>query len=197
MFPDSFLFHHNKCNNETSVNAMVIGQPMNLNVNMKLPSLAGVYIRHSILLLNWMEAFIFLKLIIFSWLSFFNIRSSRLSFFFNWTVFIARYSISASGKMVKLCYIFYVIFSITYNDYLCLKLYPHLLFSEFSLFGQLQKFLCRQYHLSETQSSLTPPPAYPKEKFSKNMFWFLYTSLSNFYLLQILVDYFLSENFCN
>ena len=167
MFPDSFLFHHNKCNNETSVYAMVIGQPMNLNVTMKLPSLAGVYIRHSILLLNWMEAFIFLKLIIFSWLSFFNIRSSRLSFFFNWTVFIARYSISASGKMVKLCYIFYVIFSITYNDYLCLKLYPHLLFSEFSLFGQLQKFPCRQYHLSETQSLQIPPPAYPKNIFSK------------------------------
>ena len=150
-----------------------------------------------LLLSNRMEAFIFLKLIIFSWLSFFNIRSSRLSFFFNWTVFIARYSISASGKMVKLCYIFYVIFSITYNDYLCLKLYPHLLFSEFSLFGPLQKFLCRQYHLSETQSLLIPPPAYPKEKFSKNMFWFLYTSLSKFYLLQIFVDYFLSENFCN
>ena len=45
MFPDSFLFHQSKCNNETSVN-QCNGKPMNLNVNMKLPLLAGVYMRH-------------------------------------------------------------------------------------------------------------------------------------------------------
>ena len=37
---------------------------------------------------------IFLRFIIFSWFIFFNIISSRLSLFFNCTVFIARYSYS-------------------------------------------------------------------------------------------------------